>query len=50
MNAKQNNEDKIHMYSSFSCVYSAVAMYSSELRQQLCIQMFITLIVQIRKY
>ena len=41
MNAKQNNEDKIHMYSGFSCVYSAVAMYSSELRQQLCIQMFI---------
>ena len=50
MKAKQNNEDKIYVYSSFSCVYSAVAMYSSELRQKLCIQMFITEIVQIRKY
>ena len=33
MNAKQNNGDKIYVYSSFSCVSSAVAMYSSELGQ-----------------
>ena len=35
----------------FACsrVYSAVDMYSSEMRQQLGIQMFITEIVHIRK-
>ena len=57
MNAKQTNEDKIYVYSSFkqfclhacSCLSSSVAMYSSKLRQKLRTEMFITGIVHIRK-
>ena len=33
-----------------SCVSSGIAVYSAELRQKLCIQMFITEIVQIQKF
>ena len=58
MNAKQTNRDKMYEYSSLSsfffslsCVSSAIAMYSCELRQWLLMQMLfiITEIVQIRK-
>ena len=38
-----------HFFFACSCVSSAVAMYSSELRQELRTQMFITEVVQIRK-
>ena len=57
MNVKQTNRDKMYEYSSLSsfffslsCVSSAIAMYSCELRQWLLMQMLlITEIVQIRK-